>query len=70
MLYIYFGYDKEHDDQNDIKIISLRCSNCEKETGLSMDNMNTKYKDIVTIFVLNKFLHHFGMSYLIEIHEQ
>ena len=35
-----------------------------------MDNMNNNYKDIVTIFVLNTFLHHVGMSWIIETHEQ
>ena len=31
-----------------------------------MDNMNTKYKDIITSFVLNTVLHHVGMSWIIE----
>ena len=34
-----------------------------------MDNMNTKYKDIVTVFMLNTFLHRFGMSWMIETYE-
>ena len=34
-----------------------------------MDVMNTKYKDIITSFVLNKLLHLFGMSWIIEINE-
>ena len=29
-----------------------------------MDNMNTKYKDIITSFVLNTVLHHVGMSWI------
>ena len=58
MFQMFLWYDKEPDDQNDVKIIAIRCSNCRKETGLSMDNMNTKYKNIVTVFVLNNFLHH------------
>ena len=50
---MHFWYDKEPDDQNDVKIIAIRCSNGEKETGLYMNNMNTNYKDIVTVFVFN-----------------
>ena len=56
-----FWYDNERDDENDVKIIATRCSNCEKQTGLSMGNMNINYKDIVTVFFLNKLLHHVGM---------
>ena len=36
-----FWYFKEPDDKNDVKIISIRCSNCGKEIGLSRYNMNT-----------------------------
>ena len=31
-----------------------------------MKNINTYYKDIITSFVLNKILHHVGMSWIIE----
>ena len=65
-----FWYDNEHDDENGVKIITVRCINCGKETGLSMNNMNTNYKDIITSFVLNTVLHHVGMSCIIETHEQ
>ena len=46
--------------------ISIRCSICGKETGLSMYNMNTKYKYIITSFVFNTVLHHVGMSCIIN----
>ena len=46
--------------------ISIRGINCRKETGLSMDNMNTKYKDIIFSFVLNTVLHHVSMSWITE----
>ena len=45
-----FKYDNERDDQNDVEIISIRCSNSGTHTSLSMDNMNTNYKYIVTFF--------------------
>ena len=35
-----------------------------------MKNMNTNYKYIITSFVFNKVLHHFGRSCMIETHEQ
>ena len=56
MFQIRFWCDNKHDDQNKVKIISIMCSNCEKETGLYMKNMNTNYKNIITSFVLNKVL--------------
>ena len=68
MFQMRFWYDNKHDDQNDMKIISIRCSNRRKEKGLSMNNMNTNYKYIITSFVLNKVLHHVGMSWIIETH--
>ena len=34
-----------------------------------MDIMNTTYQDIITTFVLNTILHHFGMLWIIETHE-
>ena len=37
---------------------------------LSMNNINTNYKDIITSFVLNTLLHHVGMSQIMETHEQ
>ena len=35
-----------------------------------MDSINTNYKNIVTLFVLNKLSHHVGMSWIIEPNEQ
>ena len=36
----------------------------------NVDNLNATYKDITTTFVLNKMLHHVGMLWIIETHEQ
>ena len=66
MFQISFWYNKGHDDQNKVEHIAVRCSNCGKETSLYVDNMNTKYKYIITSFVLNTVLHHFGISWIIE----
>ena len=70
MFNMSFKYDNEHDDENDVKIITIRCSNFVKQTGLSMDNMNSNYTDISTVFVLNKLLNHVGISWIIETHEK
>ena len=32
--------------------------------------MNTNYKDLIISFLLNIVLHHVGMSWIIETHEQ
>ena len=53
-----------------MKIIAISCINCVKQIVLSMDNINTNYKDIVTVFVFNTLLHHVGMSWIIKTHEQ
>ena len=44
-----FWYDKEPGDQNGVKIIAIRYSNCGKETVLSMNNSNINYKDIIML---------------------
>ena len=63
-------YNKGHDDKNKVEHIAIRCSNCGKETMMSMDNMNTKHKDTITSFMLNTVLHHVCMLWIIETHEQ
>ena len=35
------------------------------KTGLYMKSININYKDIITLFVLIKVLHHVGMSWII-----
>ena len=70
MSQIRFKYDNECDNEKDVEIITIRCSNCGKQTGLSLDNMNVNYKDKVTVFVLNTLLHHVGMSWIIETHKR
>ena len=35
-----------------------------------VDNLNTTYQDIITMFVLNKMLYHVGMFWIIETHKQ
>ena len=37
---------------------------------IDIDIMNTTYQYIITTFVLNTMLHHFGLLWIIETHEQ
>ena len=37
---------------------------------IDMDMLNATYQDIITTFVLNTMIHHVGMLWIIEIHEQ
>ena len=50
--------------------IAIRCSNFGKETMIYVDHLNTTYQDIITTFVLNKMLHHIGILWIVETHEQ
>ena len=37
---------------------------------IDLDMLNTTYQDIITNFVLNTMLHHVGILWIIETHEQ
>ena len=37
---------------------------------IDVDSMNTTYQDIITAVVLNTMLHHVGMLWIFENHEQ
>ena len=66
MFQMRFWYNKGHDDQNNVENIAIKCSNCVKENILSMKNINTNYKYIITSFVLNAVLHHVVVQWTIE----
>ena len=70
MFQICCWYNQGHDDQNKVENIAIRCINCEKETMISMDNMNTTHQNIIPSFVLNTVLHRFGKLWIFETHEQ
>ena len=65
MFKISCWYNLGEDDQNTVGYIAIRCDDCGKETKISMDQMNTTYQDIITLFVLDKMLHHVGMLCMI-----
>ena len=49
--------------------VSIRCNNFGKETMIDLDILETDYQKIITSFVLKKMLHHVGMIWMIENHE-
>ena len=50
----------------DLYIVSLKCINCQKETGLkSKSGFKEFYDKIITPFVMNAMLHHVSMSWII-----
>ena len=52
---------------NGLDIVSLKCVNCKKETGLNAENgFNGFYDEVITQFVLNEMLHHVDMSWIIS----
>ena len=50
--------------------MAIRCIHYGKETIIDVDILDTTYQDIITTFVLNTMLHHVGMLWIIETHEQ
>ena len=50
--------------EGNLDVVSLRCINCKRETGLFLKN-NT-FDETFTKFVLNAILHHVSMSWIIS----
>ena len=49
-----------------LEILSLKCINCKRETGLDTEtSFSWVFDEIVTNFVLNAIMHHVGMSWII-----
>ena len=58
MFEIRLSYEDEK-----LVVVSLKCINCKRETGLySKTNFTWLYDEIVTKLVLNALLHNVGMS--------
>ena len=52
---------------DDLDILSLKCNNCKKETGLNLETCFTwVYDKFIIKLVLNEILHHVGMSWIIS----
>ena len=52
---------------DDLDIVSLKCINCKKETGLNIETgFKWVYDEVINQFVLNSMLHHVGTSWIIS----
>ena len=52
---------------DDLDMLSLKCINSKKETGLNSETGFTwVYDEVITQLVLNSMLHHVGMSWIIS----
>ena len=63
MFELILNHDKEKLD-----VISIRCINCKRETGLYLKN--TTFDEMITRFVLNKIFHQLGISWIISPNEE
>ena len=48
----------------------MRWSKCGNETMIEVDLLDTTYQEIISTFVLNTMLHHVGMLWINENHEE
>ena len=61
---------KEKDDPKQTpEKFAIRYTSYGKETMIYLDILETYYQEIITYFVLNTMLHHVGMIWMIENHE-
>ena len=52
---------------DDLDIVSLKCINCKRETGLNEEtSFKEFYDEVITQFVLNAMFHHVGMSWTLS----
>ena len=61
MFELYLSYK-----EGKLNVISIRCINCKRETGLDLKINSLVSDEIITKFVLNEILHHVGMSWIIS----
>ena len=63
--------NKEKDEiKQTVEKVAERCSNCGKQTMIYVDCLDTTYQNIITNFVLTTMVHHVGMIWIIENHEE
>ena len=63
MFQLSLFYDKINEEGSVVYSISIRCSNCNKETGLHLKDK--KVEEMITKFVSNSILYHVGMLWII-----
>ena len=50
--------------EGNLDVVSIKCINCKRETGLFLKINSLVFDDIIIKFVLNAILHHVGMSWI------
>ena len=63
MFKFHLFYDRHNKEENVVNAIDIMCSNFNKDTGLHIKKRTIE--GMITKFVLNKILHHVGMSWII-----
>ena len=57
--------------ETDLDVLSLKCINGKKETGLNSETPFTwVYDGVITKFLLNAILHHVGISWIISCNQE
>ena len=61
---------REEDLKQTVEKVAIRCINSGNKTIIDVDILDTTYQDIINFFALNTMLHHVGMLWIIENHEE
>ena len=57
-------WKRKGDLKQTLEKVAIRFSNGGKETMIDVDLLGTNYQEMITTFVLNTLLHHFGMIWI------
>ena len=63
MFQLRIFHDKHKEEDNLVEAIAIKCSNCNKDTGLYLKDITIE--EMITKFLLNEILHHVGMLWII-----
>ena len=68
MFQMLLFYYKHNEEDNVLKSIAIKCSNCDRSTGLFLKDKTVE--EMITKFVLNTVLHHVDLSWIISSKKQ
>ena len=59
------------DGNKELDVLYIKCTNCKRETVLNSEtSFSWVFDEVITKFVLNKILHHVGMSWIIRSNQE
>ena len=64
MFQMHLFYYKHNEEDNVVEAIFIKCSNCDRSTGLFLKDKTAE--EMITKFVLNVVLYHVGFSWIIS----